>query len=157
MKAQEYMRQKAEQEKQLKKERQLQREQKQKEIDRILARQKELLRTKQDSETANLRRIQEQKEREFRNKIMEAAIKRKDLQSQVLKTRAAQIEEMKRIKAQQEEMVAIERQKELEQLKKAEEREKAVKEKMQKLKEKYRAGKCFQAKVQRYLTNFQPS
>lgn len=61
MKAQEYMRQKAEREKELEIERRRQREQKQKEIDRILARQTELLQTKQESETANLRRVQEQK------------------------------------------------------------------------------------------------
>ncbi|XP_055295719.1 uncharacterized protein LOC129565177 [Sitodiplosis mosellana] len=139
MKAQEYMRQKAEREKELEKERKLQREHKQKEIDRILARQKEMLETKQESELANLRRIQEQKEREFRRKAMETAVKRKQMEKQVLEARAAQIEETKRSRAQREELEALERQKQLEKIKHEEEKEKAVKEKSYHLREKYRA------------------
>lgn len=184
MKAQEYMRQKAEREKELEKERRRQREQKQKEIDRILARQTELLQTKQESETANLRRVQEQKgkwyiyvlhffqivllesefstrkDREFRKQAMEAAMKRKEMDKQVLQARAAQIEEAKRIRAQIDRQEAIEQQKVIEKLKKEEEREKADKEKMQRLKDKYRAGmvhrSCYQLRALiKHLSIFQ--
>lgn len=141
MKAQEFMRRKAEQEKELEKERRLQRERKQKEIDRILERQKELLQNKEDSELTNLRRIQEQKEREFRKQALEAALKKKELEKQVLQTRAAQLEEQKRIRSDIEKQKDLERQKELDRIREVEEKEKADKEKIHQLKRKYREGK----------------
>lgn len=71
---------------------------------------------------------------------MEAAMKRKEMDKQVLQARAAQIEEAKRIRAQIDRQEAIEQQKVIEKIKKEEEREKADKEKMHRLKDKYRAG-----------------
>lgn len=152
MKAQEFMRQKAEQEKELEKERRLQRERKQKEIDRILERQKELLQNKEDSETTNLRRIQEQKEREFRKQALEAASKKKEMEKQVLLTRAAQLEEQKRIRAEIEKQKTFERQRELDKIREVEEKEKADKEKVHQLKRKYRAGKKKLRKKKRFLS-----
>ncbi|XP_031637452.1 trichohyalin-like isoform X2 [Contarinia nasturtii] len=138
MKAQEYMRQKSERERKLDKERKIQRERKQMEIDRILSRQKEVLETKHEIEMANLRRIQEQKEREYRKKALETAFKRKKIESQVLEARAAQIEETKRIKARREELEAHDVLQLLNKLKHEEEEERAHKLKMHHLKEKYR-------------------
>lgn len=140
MKAQEYMRQKAERDKELEKERRFQREQKQKEIDRILARQKELLETKQESEMTNLRRIQEQKDREFRMKAMEAAVKRKEMEMQMLEARAVQIEETKRMKAERDEIEILERQEQLKKVNEEKEKQKCDKANMHQLREKYRQG-----------------
>lgn len=140
MKAQEFQRQRAEQEKQLAIEKRIQREQRQREIDRILLKQTKKLQTAERAETMSMRRIQEQKEREFREKTMEAASKRIEDQHQLLQARAAQCEEMKRLKERQKQMEAVDRQRITDLLKESEEKERAERHKSIVAKEKYRKG-----------------
>lgn len=140
MKAQEYMRLKAEREKELEKEKQLLREQKQREDDRLHRLQIQMQSSKSHLERMHMRRIQEQNEREYRRREMEAALKRKEFQTQVIETRTKQIEEMKKARAAEEEEMRIEHEQTMKKLKEAEEREKRKMEKLHDLKNKYRQG-----------------
>lgn len=141
IKAQEYMRFKAEQHRQLEKEKRLERERKQRETDRILARQTQLLRTKQKQEEYSMRRIQEQKEREFRKRVLEAAKKHQQMLKDIAEGRSKQIDESKRIREKEHEFEVNQGQQILEQVKEFQEQEKTEKEKLIRLKEKYRKGK----------------
>lgn len=141
MKAQEYMRVKRERERKLENEKRLAREQKQREADRLLVLQTKFLQTKDQQETLNMRRIQEQKEREFRQKEKDAAIKRKELETQMMRTREAQIDEMKRIRAIQEAKEQTEYEQTINKLKFAETKEIEKKRKLHEVKERYRKGK----------------
>lgn len=140
MKAQEYMQLKAEQQRQTEKEKRLERERKQRELDRCLARQMQLLQTKQRNEEITMRRIQEQKERQFRMKVLDAARKKREILNEISAARLKQIEESQRMKVKQEELEAIENRQLLEQMKKFEDQERNEKEKLNKLKESYRQG-----------------
>lgn len=140
MKAQEYMQCKAEQQRQIDKEKRLERERKQRTMDRILARQTQLLQTKQRNEEATMRRIQEQKERQFRMNVLQAARKRREMLNEISAARSKQIEESQRLRAKQDELEAIESRQLFEKIKKFEHHERIEKEKLNKLKESYRNG-----------------
>lgn len=99
MKAQEYMRNKQERDKQLEHEKRLTKEQKQREADRLLAHQTRLLETKNEQDDMELRRNQEEKERSYRLAEKEAAIKKKKQDRELEVARQMQLEEMKRMRA----------------------------------------------------------
>lgn len=84
MKAREYMRIRQERDVQLAKERRHAMELKQRQSDRLLVLQKKFLDTKHDQERQKLRKIQEEKEREFREKEKQSVMKRKELEKQVI-------------------------------------------------------------------------
>lgn len=141
MKAQEYMRMKREREIQFERDRRLERERKQREADRLLTIQTKFLKMKNEQESMAMRRIQEQKEREFRQKEMEAAIKRKETEEHVNRARRLQIVETQRIRqiqstAEKEEHVRL-----ISELKVAEKQELENKRRIIEFKEKYRNGK----------------
>lgn len=141
MKAQEYMRMKREREIQFERDRRLERERKQREADRLLTIQTKFLKMKNEQESMAMRRIQEQKEREFRQKEMEAAIKRKETEEHLNRARRLQIVETQRIRqiqstAEKEEHVRL-----ISELKVAEKQELENKRRIIEFKEKYRNGK----------------
>lgn len=154
MKAQEYQRMKREQEKQKEKEKRLAAERKQREIDRLLELQTKLLQTKNQQETMEMRRIQEQKDREFRRKEKEAAIKRKELEEQVTKARDIQLAEMKRIREHQKLKEQQEHEQLMSTLRSAQEKEQRDKAKMEMHKQSYRKGKAKHCSSQQITLNF---
>ncbi|CAO1404069.1 unnamed protein product [Diamesa tonsa] len=99
LKIQEYMRQKLEREKQLALEKQLAKEEKEKEYERIIFRQQKLMESKTEKNELEYRRQREQVEREFRKREKEAAIKKREMGIAVSKARAVQLEEVKRQRA----------------------------------------------------------
>lgn len=96
IKSQEFLRKVREREMQYQREKRLEKESKQREIDRLLGLQSRLLNEKNEQEFMAMRRIQEQKEREFRQREREAAQKRKDFQEQILHARENQKLELRR-------------------------------------------------------------
>ncbi|CAO1403379.1 unnamed protein product [Diamesa serratosioi] len=99
LKIQEYMRQKLEREKQLALEKQLAKEEKEKEYERIILRQQKLMESKTEKNELEYRRQREQVEREFRKREKEAAIKKREMGIAVSEARAVQLEEVKRQRA----------------------------------------------------------
>lgn len=146
MKAQEYQRLRRERELQLEKEKRLAAERKQREIDRILALQMKFQQLKGEQESLSMRRIQEEKEREFRRKEKEKAMKRKELEQQVVQTRDAQISAMKRNRESEEMLAKIQHEQIVEKIRETEKAEAEAKKKMHFLKEQYRNGKQFKYK-----------
>lgn len=141
MKAQEYMRMKREREMQLENNKLLERERKQRETDRLLTLQTKLLQMKNVKDSMTMRRIQEQKEREFRQKEREAAIKKKENEERVIRAREMQIAEMQRIRHIQSSAEKVEHNRTLNELKVAEKHEQENKRRMIEHKNKYRNGK----------------
>lgn len=141
MKSQEHMRQKRERELEIEKEQQLLRELKQRQADRMLVLQKRLLDTKCEKDEIQLRLIREEKDRLYRQKEKEAALKRKEMERKILTAREAQLEEMKRHKEIQTAQEREEHQKLSEKLKVEEEKEQREKEQLHQMKETYRKGK----------------
>ena len=88
------MRQKLEREKQLALEKQLAKEEKEKEYERIIFRQQKLMESKTEKNELEYRRQREQVEREFRKREKEAAIKKREMGIAVSKARAVQLEEV---------------------------------------------------------------
>lgn len=140
MKAQEHMRMRRQREVELEKERQLLREEKQRQADRMLVLQTRLQETKSEKDEIYLRLIREEKDRQFRQKEKEAAHKRKEMERKILTAREAQLEEMKR----QKEFQAAQEKEEYEQFfdrfKKEEEKEQKEKKQLHQMKGVYRKG-----------------
>lgn len=140
MKAQEYMRMRQERDIQLAKERRHALELKQRQSDRLLVLQKKFLDTKHEQERQKLRKLQEEKEREFREKEKQSAIKRNQLEKQVIEARQAQIDEMKRQRAMQLSRDETEHKQITEKLRQAEEKELQERAKLYRLRENYKQG-----------------
>lgn len=140
MKAQEYMRNKQERDKQLQHEKRLAKEQKQREADRLLAHQTRLLDMKNEQDDMELRRNQEEKERAYRRLEKEAALKKKKQERELEEARLMQLEEMKRTRAIQIAKDEADFQYTINKLKAAEQRDKEKQEIELKNQEKYRKG-----------------
>lgn len=150
MKAQEYMRMKRERDIQLEHNKVLERERKQRETDRLLTLQTKFLQMKNDQDSMTMRRIQEQKEREFRQKEREAAIKKRESEEQVIRAREAQIAEMQRIRQIQSIVEKEEHNRTMNKLKVAEKQEQENRRRMIDHKNKYRNGKTNTATITYY-------
>jgi hypothetical protein len=94
LKVQEYMRQKLEREKQLQLERRIAKDEREKEYDKILQRQKQLLESQTERNELEYRRQREEVEREFRRREKEAAIKKIKMADEIAKARSVQLEEV---------------------------------------------------------------
>lgn len=88
------MRQKLEREKQRKLEKQLAKEEKDKEYVKILRRQQKLLESQTERNELEYRRQREEVEREFRRREKEAAIKKREMAEEIAKARSVQLEEV---------------------------------------------------------------
>lgn len=97
-KAQEYMRQKQENMKKMAEARRFVQQEKQRKADELLMIQAKLLETRCQQGESNIKRLEEEKEREFRRKAKEDALKRKLLSKEVQDARAFQLEEIRRKK-----------------------------------------------------------
>lgn len=113
-KTQEYMRKKQENAKKMAEERRLMKEEKQRKADELLMVQAKLLETRNQQGESNVKRLEEEKEREFRRKTKEEAMKRKLLSKEVEDVRAQQLKEIRRKKEMEieQERVALSRLKE---------------------------------------------
>lgn len=94
LKIQEYMRQKLEREKQIQLEKQLAREEKEKEYIKILQRQQKLLESQTERNELEYRRQREEVERDFRRREKEAAIRKREMAEEIAKARSVQLEEV---------------------------------------------------------------
>ncbi len=94
LKVQEYMRQKLEREKQLKLEKRLAKEEKEKEYVKILQRQQKLLESQTERNDLEYRRQREEVERNFRRREKEAAIKKREMAEEIARARHLQLEEV---------------------------------------------------------------
>lgn len=140
MKAQEHMRKRRERDAELEKERRLLREQKQRDADRMLVLQTKFQQTTQQQEEMKLRLIREEKDRQYRQREKDAAIKKKQMDQKLLTAREAQLVEMQRVRAIQIAQEEEEHKRAVAKLKQAEEKERRENERLHKTKEKYRKG-----------------
>lgn len=140
MKAQEYMRKLAERDTELKKEKRLIQEQKQREADRLLVRQTKFLESKSEKEEMKLRLLREEKDREYRKREKEAAVRRKRMEQQLFTDRGAQVDEMKRQREQQTVEEEQLHKQTVAKLREEEEKTRAEAERLKGLKLKYRHG-----------------
>lgn len=140
MKAQEHMRKLAEREVELEKDRRLLREQKQREADRLLVLQTKFLETKSEKEEMKLRLLREEKDREFRKREKEAAVRKKQIQQQLLTAREAQVDELKRVREMQIAEEEEQHRRVLDKLREQEEKERREAERLKNMKSKYRKG-----------------
>ncbi len=102
-KALEYMRKKQENIKRIAEEKRLVKEEKQRKSDELLMLQAKLLETKKQQGESNIKRLEEEKEREFRRKAKEDALKRKKLTKEIQDVRALQLREIHRKKEMEQE------------------------------------------------------
>lgn len=104
-----YMRKKQENIKKIAEAKRLVKEEKQRKADELLMIQAKLLETRNLQGESNIKRLEEEKEREFRRKAKEDALKRKMLAKEVQDVRASQLQEARRKKemeSEQERLVA---------------------------------------------------
>lgn len=141
MKSQEYMRMRQERDIQIKQDRRLEQERKQREVDRLLTLQTKFLQMKNEQESKMQRRIQEEKEREFRLKERLVATRRKENEQHVNLARGIQIAEMQQIRQIRSATDKKEYDQVMNELKLAEKQDLENKRKMSAVKEKYRNGK----------------
>lgn len=109
IKAQEYMRKKQENIKKIAEAKRLVKEEKQRKADELLMLQAKLLETRNQQGETNIKRLEEEKEREFRRKAKEDALKRKILSKEVHDVRSYQLQEHQRkrqIELEQERVAA---------------------------------------------------
>lgn len=140
MKAQEHMRKRRERDAELEKERRLLREQKQREADRMLVLQTKFQQTIQQQEEMKLRLIREEKDRQYRQREKEAALKKKQMDQKLLTAREAQLVEMQRVRAIQIAQEEEEHKRALAKLEQAVEKERRENERLHQMKERYRKG-----------------
>lgn len=140
MKAQEHMRKRKERDMELEQERRLLREQKQREADRMLLLQTKFLQTRSEKEEIKLRLIREEKDRQYRQREKEAALKRKENERKLLTARGAQVDEAKRVRELQNAEDEQEHKKSVEKLKQEEAKERMQQERLHRMKEAYRKG-----------------
>lgn len=94
LKVQEYMKQKNERDKRLALEKRIENEKKERERERLLRLQTKLLETKSAQSEMNMRREQEEKEREFRRREKEAVLKKQKTMKELEQARSVQLEEL---------------------------------------------------------------
>lgn len=140
MRAAEFMRQKQERERELALERRLAKEKKQREADRLLAFQTKQLETRNEQGEMGMRRMQEEKEREFRKKEYEAAMMKKKRMKELEDARVSQLEELKRQRAMNMVREEVAFQSTVGLLKQAAEKERLLQQKKFEAREKYRSG-----------------
>lgn len=103
MRALEYMRKKQESIKKIAEEKRLVKEEKQRKADELLMIQAKLLETRNQQGESDIKRSEEEKEREFRRKTKEDAVKRRMLLKEVQDVRAFQLQELRRKKESESE------------------------------------------------------
>lgn len=140
MKAAEFMRQKQLQERELATERRLAREKKQREADRLLVLQTKRLETKSEQDEMTMRRMQEEKERDFRKKEYEAAMMKKKRMKELEVARINQLEELKRQRAMNMVRDEVDFQSTVGLLKQAAEKERLEQQKRLEMRDQYRSG-----------------
>lgn len=140
MKAAEFMRQKQLQERELATERRLAREKKQREADRLLVLQTKRLETKSEQDEMTMRRMQEEKERDFRKKEYEAAMMKKKRMKELEVARINQLEELKRQRAMNMVREEVDFQSTVGLLKQAAEKERLEQQKRLEMRDQYRSG-----------------
>lgn len=140
MKAQEHMLKRKQRDLELEQERRLLREQKQREADRMLVLQAKFLQTKSEKEEIKLRLIREEKDRQYRQREKEAALKKKEIERKILTARGAQVDEAKRVRELQNAEEEEEYKKCVEKLKWEAEKERMEQERLHRTKEAYRKG-----------------
>ncbi|GAB0087715.1 hypothetical protein DMENIID0001_020540 [Sergentomyia squamirostris] len=138
MRIQEYMRKRQQREEKLEQERRIARERKERENDRMLKQQQKVIDAAVERFDIMMRREQEIKEREFRNREKEAVIKRKEAERIILEARRQQQEEAERIRARKVEKERDDHKRALVKLQTEEEREKSLDKSRQAEREKYR-------------------
>lgn len=150
MKAAEFMRQKQERDRELAVEKRLAKEKKQREVDRLLLLQTRRLETKGEQDDMTMRRMQEEKEREFRKKEYEGAMMKKKRMKELEMARLSQLEEMKRQRAMNMVREEVDFRSTVDLLKQAAEKEQLEQQKRLESREQYRSGEsttCFYLSV----------
>ncbi|XP_037052361.1 calponin homology domain-containing protein DDB_G0272472-like [Bradysia coprophila] len=107
LKAQEHMRKKQEEMKKMAEARRLVQEEKRRKAEELLMIQAKLLETRNQQGESNIKRLEEEKEREFRRKAKEDALKRKLLHKDVQDVRAFQLQEIRRKKEMEKEQERV--------------------------------------------------
>lgn len=143
MKAAEFMRQKQARDRELGIERRLAKEKKQREADHLLALQTKQLATKNAQDDMTMRRMQEEKEREFRKKEYEGAMMKKERMKDLELARLSQLEEIKRQRAMNLVRDEVDFQSTVDLLKQAAEKERLEQQRKLDTRNKYRSGKKF--------------
>ncbi|XP_053686426.1 cilia- and flagella-associated protein 45 [Sabethes cyaneus] len=144
LKVQEYTKQRNERQTKQLLEKKIAAEVKEREQDRMLKIQQKLLATKSAKNDMDLRRGQEQVEREFRRREKETASRKRKMEQQIAVARAAQLEAVKTERAMQIARDEQDHKKAVEKFKQEEEREKENKEKKLQQREKYRTDIIWQ-------------
>ncbi|XP_055712159.1 trichohyalin-like [Phlebotomus papatasi] len=126
MRIQEYMRKRQQREEKLAEERRIAREKRERENDRMLKQQQKVIDAAVERFDIMIRREQELKEREFRQREKQAVIRRKEAEQAILEARHRQQEEVRRLKMQEIEKERADYAKVLEKLHAEEEREKSL-------------------------------
>lgn len=142
MKAAEFMRQKQERDRQRAADARLAREAKQRDADRMLVLQKQLLDSRTNQDKMIMRRAQEEKEREFRRKQKEAAELKIRRGQEMERARTEQLEAIKRERALNIVREEMDFRGVVEQLEQAAARERVEAERKHASREKYRSGEC---------------
>lgn len=136
MKAMEYMRKKQESIRKLADAKRLIKKEKQQKADELLMLQAKLLETRNQQGESNIKRSQEEKEREFRRQEKEAALKRKMLSKEIHDVRACQLEEIRRKRELELEQERLARNKLVEKIKAEETEEERKQERLRVQREK---------------------